>query len=80
MSGDGLEQFMALAKILAVVVLPTPRGPQNRYACANCPLMMEFFRVLAILSWPIRVSNVSGLYFRADTIYCVINGKVKKLF
>src|SRR3990170_8350737 len=28
-------QFSALAMIRAVVVLPTPRGPENRYACAR---------------------------------------------
>ena len=27
-------QFKDLAKIRAVVVLPTPRGPEKRYACA----------------------------------------------
>ena len=68
-SSEGLEQLMAFANILAVVVLPTPRGPQKRYACASFPLMMEFFRVCAILSCPISVSNESGLYFLADTIY-----------
>ena len=50
MSGPGCEQFIVLAKMRAVLVLPTPRGPQNRYACASWPLRMEFFRVLAILS------------------------------
>ena len=31
-SFDKLRQFTARARILAVVVLPTPRGPQNRKA------------------------------------------------
>ena len=69
MSGPGLEQFIILAKMRAVVVLPTPRGPQNRYACASCPLFMELDSVFAIVSWPISVSKESGLYFLADTIY-----------
>ena len=67
-SGPGLEQLIIFAKIRAVVVLPTPLGPQNRYACASCPLLMELDSVRAILSWPSRVSNESGLYFLADTI------------
>jgi len=29
----GCSQFTALAKILAIVVFPVPRVPQNRYAC-----------------------------------------------
>jgi hypothetical protein len=28
----GLKQFIVFAKILAHVVFPTPRGPQNKYA------------------------------------------------
>ena len=72
MSGPGLRQLMDLAKILAVVVLPTPRGPQKRYAWASCPRRMEFFKVLAMFSWPMSDSKVSGLYFLADTINCSI--------
>jgi hypothetical protein len=34
-SADGFEQLIIFAKIRAVVVLPTPRGPQKRYACAS---------------------------------------------
>ena len=68
MSGPGLEQLIIFAKIRAVVVLPTPRGPQKRYACASCPLLIEFDSVLAIVSWPMSVSKESGLYFLADTI------------
>ena len=55
-----------------VVVLPTPRGPQKRYAWASCPRRMEFFKVLAMFSWPMSDSKVSGLYFLADTINCSI--------
>jgi hypothetical protein len=32
MSGPGFKQFIVLAKIRAQVVLPTPLGPQNKYA------------------------------------------------
>ena len=31
-SGPGFKQFNAFATILADVVLPTPRGPVNKYA------------------------------------------------
>ena len=72
MSSEGLEQLIIFAKIRAVVVLPTPRGPQKRYAWASCPLRIEFLRVWAILSCPIRVPNESGLYFLAETIYWLI--------
>lgn len=40
--------------------------------------MMEFFRVLAMFSWPISDSKVSGLYFLADTINCSITRIVDK--
>ena len=73
MSAVGLAQFMVLAKMRAALVLPTPRGPQNRYAWASCPRMMEFLRVWTMLSWPIRDSKESGRYFLADTIYCDIS-------
>lgn len=68
-SGPGLAQLMTFAKMRAALVLPTPLGPQNRYACASCPLKTEFLRVWAMLSWPISEENDAGLYFRADTIY-----------
>jgi hypothetical protein len=35
-------QFRALASILAVVVFPTPRGPENRKAWANLPETIAF--------------------------------------
>jgi len=73
MSAEGSEQLIIFAKIRAVVVLPTPRGPQKRYACASWPLRIEFLRVWAILSWPINVPKESGLYFLAETIYCDIS-------
>jgi hypothetical protein len=30
---------MQRAKILAADVFPEPRGPENKYACANFPLV-----------------------------------------
>src|SRR6202007_737343 len=63
-----LKQLMVLAKIRAQVVLPTPRGPQNKKACAKCLLFIAFFNVLVMELCPTTVSNVAGRYLRADTI------------
>jgi hypothetical protein len=59
---------MVFARIRAHVVLPTPRGPQNRKAWANWLLRIAFFRVPVIEICPTTVSNVTGRYLRADTI------------
>lgn len=61
------SQFMVFAKMRAQVVFPTPRGPQNRKACASWFLRIALFRVLVMESCPITDENVPGLYFRADT-------------
>ncbi len=42
------SQLMVLAKILAQVVLPTPRGPQNKNAWANWLFFIAFFKVVVI--------------------------------
>src|SRR6186713_2927823 len=68
---------MVLANILAQVVLPTPRGPQNKNACANWLLLIAFFKVVVICSCPTTVSKVWGLYFRAETINFSIQIKSK---
>src|ERR1700757_1351066 len=46
--GCRFSQLMVLARIRAHVVFPTPRGPQNRKACANWLFLMAFFSVLVI--------------------------------
>ena len=71
----GLRQLMVLAMMRAQVVLPTPRGPQNRKACAKVLLRMAFFKVLVMEPWPTTVSKVIGLYFLADTTKFSISGK-----
>ena len=71
-------QFIVFAKILALEVFPTPRGPQNRYAWASCPLFIEFLRVVAMLSCPTRPVKLFGLYFLADTINFSITHKDTK--
>ena len=42
--------FNARAKIRAIDVLPTPRVPQKRYACAVLPSDIALRRVFAIAS------------------------------
>src|SRR5690242_10859046 len=41
-SAEGLSQLMVLARIRAQVVLPTPRGPQNKNACARWWFLIAF--------------------------------------
>ncbi len=69
-----LKQFIVLARIRAHVVLPTPLGPQNRYACDRWLFLIALFRVLVIVSWPTTISNVAGRYFLAETIKFSIKG------
>lgn len=59
---------MVLAMMRAQVVLPTPRGPQNRKAWAKVLLRMAFFNVVVMDCCPTTVSKVEGLYFLADTM------------
>ena len=49
-SAETSVQLMVLAKILAQVVLPTPRGPQNKNAWATWLVKMEFFKV-EVIHW-----------------------------
>lgn len=60
--------MIVLARIRAQVVLPTPRGPQNKKAWASWLFRIAFFSVEVIDSCPTTMSNVAGLYFRADTM------------
>ena len=62
-----VNPLMALAKMRAQVVLPTPRGPQKRYAWAICPDSMLWRSVSVMDFWPTTVSHVVGRYFRAET-------------
>jgi hypothetical protein len=76
-----LKQFMVLAKIRAQVVLPTPRGPQNKNACAKWLFRIAFFKVLVIDFCPTTVSKVCGLYFLADTMkFPMVNAVSFELF
>ena len=64
----GARQLIVFAKILAQVVFPTPRGPQNRYACASFPLWMAFLSVVVSDFCATTDSKLSGRYFLAETI------------
>src|ERR1044071_1181753 len=63
------SQFNALAKMRAVVVLPVPRGPTNRYAWAMRLFLIAFLSVWVMCSWPMTSSNCCGLHLRAMTWY-----------
>src|SRR4051794_4385713 len=60
-------QLIVFARMRAQVVLPTPRGPQNKNACANWLFLIAFFSVVVICCWPTTVSKVCGRYFLAET-------------
>ncbi len=77
-SSGGLVQLMALARMRAHVVFPTPRGPEKRNACANCPILMAFLSVLVTCDCPTTESNVAGLYLRADTTKPSTGAKLKE--
>ena len=57
---SGFSQFTARANTLAVEVLPVPRVPQNRYACAMRPLITWLRSVLMMASCPTKSSNRAG--------------------
>lgn len=67
-SGVGLRQLMVRAKMRAQEVLPTPRGPQKRYACARRPELIAPLRVEVRFCCPTTVLKVAGRYLRALTI------------
>ena len=67
-SAVGVKQLMVFAKIRAHVVLPTPRGPQNRYACAKWLVRIALRNVCVNACCPTTLSKVVGRYFLADTI------------
>src|SRR2546423_6801675 len=75
----GFSQLIVLANILAQVVLPTPRGPQNKNAWARWPLLIAFLSVVVICSCPTTVSNVWGRYLRAETINFSISDLAAKV-
>jgi hypothetical protein len=77
-SGVRFSQLIVLAKILAHVVLPTPRGPQNKNAWANWLFFMAFFNVVVMWDWPTTVLKFWGLYLRAETMNLSIKPNLQK--
>ena len=61
-----------LAKIRAHVVLPTPLGPQKRYACAILLFNIALCRVAVMCFCPTTSLKLAGRYLRADTRYSLM--------
>src|SRR3569832_1320938 len=59
------RQFSALPTMRATVVLPQPRGPQNRNAWWTRWLANAFVSVRVTWSCPTTSENVDGRYLRA---------------
>ena len=57
-SGLKFKQLMVFAKILAVVVFPTPLDPKNKNACAKWSFLIAFFKVVVMDDCPTTVSKV----------------------
>ena len=64
---SGPTQFSALAISRAVLVLPPPRTPVIRNACASRSRAIALASVVTIASCPISSENVCGRYLRAST-------------
>ena len=60
-------QLRARARMRAVVVLPTPRGPANTKAWATRPPPIAFCSVRVTPAWPTTSSNRCGRHLRART-------------
>ena len=67
-SGVGpFTQLSARARMRAVVVLPTPRGPANTNACATRSLVIALRSVRVTPCWPTTSSKRCGRHLRART-------------
>ena len=55
-----VTQFRHLAKIRAIEVLPTPRVPENRYACVTRFMVTALRSAWTTWSWPTTSSNRWG--------------------
>ena len=64
---SGFKQFSALVNILAALVFPTPRDPENKKACATLSEITAFRKVWAAVSCPIRSPKQAGRSLRAST-------------
>ena len=61
------SQFRPRARMRAVVVLPTPRGPAKTNDCAMRPAAIALRSVCVTPRWPITSSNRWGRHLRART-------------
>src|SRR3990172_3116858 len=59
----------------AVVVLPTPRGPENRYACASRLATSALERVRVTCSCPITSAKIWGRHLRERIWYVMRHEK-----
>src|SRR5919201_2770671 len=57
-------QFRQAARILAMLVLPVPREPTNRYAWWTRPCSTALRSVRTTCSWPTTSANVRGRWRR----------------
>ena len=62
-----VTQLRLLARIRAIVVLPTPRVPVSRYAWWMRPRVSEFDSAVTTCSWPDSSANFIGRHLRART-------------
>jgi hypothetical protein len=56
--------FRAQASSFAMLVLPVPREPTNRYAWCTLPSSIALRRVRTMCSWPTTSSKVRGRWRR----------------
>src|SRR5437660_785704 len=70
------RQLSARARMRALVVLPHPRGPVKRNACATRPMRSAFDNVRTTCSCPVRSAKRCGRYLRARTRYGVFIGRM----
>src|SRR5262245_57949667 len=68
-------QLSARARILAVVVFPTPRGPAKIKDWASRPVVIAFFSVSTTPRWPMTSSKRCGRHLRARARWDVDIGK-----
>ena len=62
-----VRQLRLLARMRAIVVLPTPRVPVSRYAWWMRPRDSELASAVTTCSWPESSPNVIGRHLRAST-------------
>ena len=61
-------QLSPLARIRAVVVFPTPRGPVNIYPCPTRSFLKALTRVFVTCSCPTTSKKFCGRYFSDKTL------------